>query len=470
VAGLTASLASGNFTNGSGNLLLNITGTPQSNGNATFSLSIGGQNCSFAIPVLGGSVETLNCDNPIVTGDFVEDIAVNNGLVAIPYTNGFGSYNAQNIYSTGVVGLQASLDGENFVGGGGNLNFAITGTPQSVGIASFSLSIGGQECTFSIAVEEANVSSLNCNNAVISGDFFDGVPVNNASISISYSNGIGNYGSQIFNSSGITGLTASMPSGTFQSGVGTIFLTVSGTPSQPGVAYFNLSIGGQTCIVQVAILDATEHTCGTSGIHNPNLEYGSMTDQEGNDYKTIVIGTQEWMAENLNTGIYRNGDAIPIMTPVNWQSATSGSCASYNGDNNFECPYGKLYNWYACVDSRQLCPLGWHMPTDAEWSLLINYLGGENTAGGQLKSAGTSFWTGSNTSATNITGFSGLPGGYRSFSGLFSQLNQGGYWWSSSAFDADYAWGRYLRFNEGFVNHNNSIKQMGKSVRCIRNL
>ncbi len=213
-----------------------------------------------------------------MTGDFVEGIAVNNGSEAIPYSNGFGSYNAQNIYSTGVAGLQASLDGENFVGGGGNLNFTITGSPQSVGLALFSLSIGGQECTSSIAAEGASVSSLNCNSALITGDFFDGVPVNNASISISYSYGIDNYGSQIFNSSGITGLTASMPSVTFQSGGGTIQLLVNGTSSQPGIAFFNLNIGRQSCIIEVSVYGPSDHTCGTRNVHNELLEYGSMKD------------------------------------------------------------------------------------------------------------------------------------------------------------------------------------------------
>lgn len=478
VAGMVANLASGFFNNGSGNLLLTISGTPASNGNALFSVSIGGQSCTFSIPVVGGSVGSLNCSNAAVTGVFVEDVQVTNGTVSIPYTNGFGSFDSQIINSSGVTGLVASLDGENFVSGSGNLNFVITGTPQSVGIASFSLSIGGQECIFSIAVEGASISSLNCSNAVITGDFFDGVPVNNASISISYSNGIGNYGSQIVNSSGVTGLTASMSSGTFQSGGGTIQLLVSGTSSQPGIAFFSLNIGGQSCSIEVPIYGPSDHSCGTPSVHNPFLEYGSMTDQEGNVYKTIVIGNQEWMAENLNTSHYRNGSAIPTnLDNINWQNTTSGAWAFPNNDANNACPYGKLYNWYACVDSRKLCPLGWHVPTTAEWDILSNFLGGDAVSGGKMKAVGTleeatGLWYAPNVLATNSSGFSGLPAGYLNYNGSSGYTNFGiaGLWWSTTtnAINSNSAWSK----NAG--NYNDDLgsslgdPNAGYSVRCLR--
>ena len=477
VLGMVANLASGFFNNGSGNLLLTISGTPASNGNALFSLSIGGQSCTFSIPVVGGSVGSLNCSNAAVTGVYVEDVQVTNGAVSIPYTNGFGSYDSQSIYSTGVTGLIASIDEENFVSGSGNLNFVITGTPQSVGIASFSLSIGGQECTFSITVGGANVSSLNCSNAVITGDFFDGVPVNNASISISYSNGIGNYYSQGFNSLGVTGLTAIMPNGTFQSGGGTIQLVVSGTSSQPGIASFNLFIGGQYCIIEVPVYGTSEHTCGTPNVHNELLEYGSLTDQEGNIYKTIVIGTQEWMAENLNTSIYRNGGAIPTnLSSTAWQTTTNGAWTYYNDNSTFECPYGKLYNWYACVSPNQLCPLGWHVPSNNEWLVLTNYLGGTAVSGGKMKTTGlttdsSGLWLSPNTGATNSSGFSGLPGGYRNPFGSGGGVGSFGSYWTSSEnpfTTFGYVYYRQLNANNDDVLYEDGEKRNGFSVRCLR--
>ena len=164
----------------------------------------------------------------------------------------------------------------------------------------------------------------------------------------------------------------------------------------------------------------TLHSCGAPNVHNPDLTYGSMTDQEGNVYKTIVIGTQEWMAENLNTSIYRNGDAIPTnLDNAAWFGATSGAWAYYNNDSSYVCPYGKLYNWYACADARQICPMGWHLPTDAEWTMLTNYLGGLFVAGGKMKST-SDLWGSVNVEATNSSGFSGIPGGKRITNGGYS--------------------------------------------------
>jgi uncharacterized protein (TIGR02145 family) len=178
----------------------------------------------------------------------------------------------------------------------------------------------------------------------------------------------------------------------------------------PGISAANENDGGTTT-------GTTLHTCGAPNVHNPDLTYGSMTDQEGNVYKTIVIGTQEWMAENLNASIYRNGDAIATgLSDADWENTINtqqGAWAYYNNDASYACPYGKLYNWYACVDARQLCPVGWHVPTDAEWTVLTDYLGGESVAGGKMKTTGTSLWNSPNQGATNSSGFSAVPGGNR---------------------------------------------------------
>ena len=235
----------------------------------------------------------------------------------------------------------------------------------------------------------------------------------------------------------------------------------------PGISAVN-NTGGQTGI--------TQHTCGATNVHNPDKTYGTMTDQEGNVYKTIVIGTQEWMAENLKTTIYRNGNSIANVTDnTQWAGLTTGAWASYNNDGQFDCPYGKLYNWYAVADPRHVCPTGWHEPTDTEWSAIINYLdpnadGGINVnfAGGKLKSTGLQYWNSPNQDATNQSGFSGLPFGYRDLDGLFYDIGNSGNWWTSSEFDFARGWYRDLNLNVGASYRYGGVKRAGFSVRCLK--
>jgi uncharacterized protein (TIGR02145 family) len=216
--------------------------------------------------------------------------------------------------------------------------------------------------------------------------------------------------------------------------------------------------------------DEELHNCGAIDVHNPSLSYGSITDQQGNLYKTIVIGAQEWMAENLKTTVYRNGDAIPNVTAnFQWEGSNSGAWCSYNNNSQYDCPYGKLYNWYATSDPRNLCPTGWHIPTDAEWTVLTNYLGGLGTAGGKMKSNGTQYWEIANSGADNASGFSGLPGGYRSNSnGVFSGVGSFGSWWSATTSLVSNAWSRDLYNNNSEIGRNGSTKGNGLSVRCLR--
>ncbi len=194
-----------------------------------------------------------------------------------------------------------------------------------------------------------------------------------------------------------------------------------------------------------------------------------MTDQQGNVYKTIVIGTQEWMAENLITTIYRNGNAIANVTDgAQWFGLTTGAYCSYNNDSQYDCPYGKLYNWYTVADPRNVCPAGWHVPTDGEWTVLTAVLGGESVAGGKMKNNGTLFWFSPNTNATNESGFSGLPGGERASAGPFGAGGINGGWWSSTDLGVEGARGRGLDYNGGGAFMINNYKKIGFSVRCLR--
>jgi uncharacterized protein (TIGR02145 family) len=225
-------------------------------------------------------------------------------------------------------------------------------------------------------------------------------------------------------------------------------------------------------IQNVNFISASQHSCGATNVHNPNLTYGSMTDQQGNVYKTIVIGNQEWMAENLKTSIYRNGE--PIATNLTFQewlnSAITqiGAWAFYYNNSQYDCPYGKLYNWYAVSDPRHVCPSGWHEPTDGEWTTLTDYLGGESVAGGKMKSTGLQYWISPNTDATNESGFSGLPGGSRFSLGEFSNIGLNGMWWSSSENAIAYGWDRSLNYEDANAVRFPPNKTNGSFVRCVR--
>jgi uncharacterized protein (TIGR02145 family) len=204
-------------------------------------------------------------------------------------------------------------------------------------------------------------------------------------------------------------------------------------------------------------------------VHNPSKTYGSMTDQQGNVYKTIVIGTQEWMAENLKTSIYQNGDPIENVTDDNqWANSITGAWCHYNNDSQFDCPYGKLYNWYTVADPRNVCPVGWSVPTDEEWTTLTEYFGTQDVAGGKMKSTGLQYWISPNYLATNESGFSGLPGGFRLDYSIFSGIRYYGYWWSSSELDAANAWRRLLLCNDDDANRDIYDKHNGFALRCLK--
>jgi uncharacterized protein (TIGR02145 family) len=202
---------------------------------------------------------------------------------------------------------------------------------------------------------------------------------------------------------------------------------------------------------------------------NPKLTYGEVKDIEGNTYKTIKIGSQTWMAENLRTTKYRNNTPITNITDnTQWQNNTTGTWSYYNNDATYNSPYGKLYNWYAVVNSNGICPAGWHVPTDAEWTTLTTFLGGQSVRGGKMKSVGTQYWISPNTGATNTSGWSGLPGGNRRGNGLFNGIGDYGDWWSSTEVSTDGAWSRSLLYLNGFVFRNYYNKTFGFSVRCLR--
>jgi len=183
----------------------------------------------------------------------------------------------------------------------------------------------------------------------------------------------------------------------------------------------------------------------------------------------VTIGSQIWTSCNLNVSTYRNGDIIPQVTdPTAWASLTTGAWCYYNNDPANNTKYGKLYNWYAVTDPRVLAPIGYHVPTDAEWTVLKNHLGGASVAGGKLKEAGLVNWTSPNTDATNTSLFTGLGAGYRRGDGGSFQVGYGGWWWSSTVRTTDTAWYLVLSYNTGSAIRDWDFKLAGLSVRLIK--
>ncbi len=188
--------------------------------------------------------------------------------------------------------------------------------------------------------------------------------------------------------------------------------------------------------------------------------------------KDVTIGNQVWMAENMNIDKFRNGDPIPeAKTDREWELAGKRgepAWCYYDNDQENGQKYGKLYNWYAVNDSRGLAPAGYHIPSDAEWKVLTDHLGGESEAGGKMKSIGTQYWRNPNVDANNESGFSGVPGGLRDYNGTFNYIGFHGYWWSSSQTNWSSIRSRNLDHYDGNVNRFDDSKNNGFSVRCLR--
>jgi len=185
--------------------------------------------------------------------------------------------------------------------------------------------------------------------------------------------------------------------------------------------------------------------------------------------QTVTIGTQVWMTKNLNVSTFRNGDPIPqAKTNEEWEKAGENkepAWCYYENDPANGAKYGKLYNWYAVSDSRGLAPVGYHIPSDAEWEKLVDYLGGSENAGAKMKSK--QGWA-EDGNGTNSSGFSGLPGGLRNYVGTFYGIGKYGYWWSFSELSTSNAWYRSLGYFNGSVDRGNYVKAVGFSVRCLR--
>jgi uncharacterized protein (TIGR02145 family) len=264
-----------------------------------------------------------------------------------------------------------------------------------------------------------------------------------------------------------------------------------------GTGSFTANLTGLTANTTYYVRAYAINTAGTAygnqlsfTTTQPPVNPGTVTDASGNTYPTITIGTQVWMAENLRTTKYRDGSNIPVVTDNtqwanNWNNGNPMQQPMMCWYNNDQATYtankfGALYNWYAINPATNgntnVCPTGWHVPTDAEWNKLTKFLDPtadttqccSNSAGGKMKSTGTQYWLSPNTGATNSSGWSGLPGGLRNPNGTFFDIGNAGLWWSSTEYDTYVAWIRYLGYNYGGVDRYFTDKTNGFSVRCLR--
>ena len=241
-----------------------------------------------------------------------------------------------------------------------------------------------------------------------------------------------------------------------QAGTGTI--TVTGLTN--GTAY--------TFTVTATTVSGTGPASAASNSVTPTAPV-LITDGSGNTYEILTVGTQTWMAKNLYITKYSDGTDIPTVTDnASWSRLTSAAYCDYSNDPLNTPTYGRLYNWKA-VKTGKLCPTGWHVPSDAEWTTLTTYLGGETGAGGKLKETGTAHWTTPNTGATDEKGFIALPGGYRANSGAFSYIGICGQWWSSTEYMSNaYAYYRFMRYDNNVARKTYDYEGDAMSVRCLK--
>lgn len=320
-----------------------------------------------------------------------------------------------------------------------------------------------------VSFSDGFISSLLCADATINADLIIGITATGVFVTVPYTGGNGGlYIAKTVASGGVAGLTARLLSGYFNLGDGTLSYLIEGTPSGAGTATFDLEIGGQSCVLSLTVYSGLRSTCGAPDVHNPALQYGSITDIDSNVYKTIVIGTQEWMAEDLRSNHFTNGEAISVST----------FAVFYENDSvTYSCPYGRLYNYNTIADSREICPSGWHIPSDADWNKLVKFIDPladtmcltcvqSTIAGDKMKCTGTQYWQSTQTGTRNSSGLSLLPGGAGDSP---DWLNMGvhAYYWSATTGPNYLFFSRFFDKNNGYVTK--FLAGSLQYVRCIKN-
>ena len=317
-----------------------------------------------------------------------------------------------------------------------------------------------------------SITSLNFEQAVLIGQVDVNQDVVNTEVQVHYSGGNGyDYSSQEIKSNSVHGLKLILSSGYFSLQRSAVLkLKVIGKATTSGIAIFPVIIGGQEGEIKIIVNGDSKPTSG----YGPNFK-----DVEGTVYKSVYIGNQLWQAENLRTIKFNDGTPIPVVEHQstwfkNFSSTTAVPMVSvYNNDLTLKQQQGVLYNWYVLDSSsngnKNICPQGWHVPTDNDWKILEEYLGGPERAGGKMKETGSLNWVNPNTSATNESLFSALPSGYRLYSGSFVNKGNNGFYWSSSEHSTSNAYFRFLQNESARIIKNSIYKASGLSIRCLKN-
>ncbi len=470
VTGLTATLAAGTLANGNGSVTYTITGTPASAGTATFAITLGGQSCSFTINVSApaAALSTLNCASATSTGTLTSGTAANGVSTAISYTGGnAGTYSAQNVASTGVIGLTATLAAGTLANGNGSVTYTITGTPASAGTASFAITLGGQSCSFTIIVSSpaAALTTIDCAGANATGSLTSGTVANGVSTTITYTGGnAGTYSAQNVTSTGVTGLTASLVADTLANGNGTITYTITGTPASSGTASFAVTLGGQSCsfTINVAAVQP-QYPAGTVHCAGATIVVDVTNPTTGKIWMDRNLGASQVATSSTDQNAYgdlyqwgRRADGHQCRT-----SPTTSTLSSVDQPvhGNFILAPNAPYDWrspqntnlwYGVNGVNNPCPSGYRIPTETELNNERLSWGSNNGAGAF---AAPLKWT--------LAGFRSVSNGSLSGGGA------GGDYWSSTIIGTS---SRILYFESSSAYMNGFPRAGGLTVRCLKEI
>ena len=470
VVGLTATLAAGTFTNGSGNLSYTITGTPTTAGTASFAISIGGQSCTITLSVVlpMDAITTIDCIGATTTGSLTISITASGVSVSVPYTGGNGgTFGAQSVSSTGVTGLTADLVADTLANGNGSVTYSISGTPATSGTASFAITLGGQSCTFTINVNlpPATLTTIDCIGTTTTGSLTSGTVASGVSISVPYNGGNGGaYNAQSVSSTGVVGLIASLAAGALSNGNGSVSYTISGTPATSGTASFSITLGGQSCTFTVGVVNAPQYPIGTVNCAAGAAAIVSVTNPTtGKTWMDRNLGASQVAASS--TDILAYGDLYQWGRAADGhQCRTSPTTATLSSvdqpaNGNFILVNSAPFNWRSPQNVNlwqgvngvnNPCPSGYRIPTQAELIAEYQSWSTQNSAGAF---ASPLKWT----RAGNRDAGSGS---------LFGVGVSGDYW--SSTVSGTFSYNLDLSTGSVFMNFDN--RGNGFSVRCINDL
>jgi uncharacterized protein (TIGR02145 family) len=447
--GTATGLPSGVTASWSANVIT-ISGTPTATGSF-----------SYEIPLTGGCGSVKATGNITVSAtpacsagaaSSTPTLTVNTALTNITHTTtsatGIGTATG---LPTGISAAWASN------------TITISGTPSVTGTFNYTIPLTGTSC---IAVNATGTITVSAACAAGTASTTPTLTVNASLTNITHAT---------TSATGI-GTATGLPTGISAAWSGNV-ITISGTPSVTGTFNYTIPLTGTSC--------SSVNATGTITVTTACGSVSSVPDYDGNAYATVSIGTQCWTTSNLKVTKYNDGTAIPDETANTggWGGLNTGARTDYTGatgiplGQTYVSTYGYLYNWYAAKGIatagsptyKNICPIGWHVPTDTEWFTLTNYLG-TTPPGNAMKSTGTTYWSSQSTGTNNSSGFSALPGGRRVNDGSFSNIRTNAFFWSDAedSSSSNNGYSRRLATNNGDVTRLSSNKSTGASVRCLK--